>query len=130
MLTNSKKMFWQALICSTFISTSTLIMSSNAYAETAQEEKSAEVNQQLLMPNEAVDDMTDINRARRYYQARESRNEAQTEETAGEEKMVPVASVRFRTAGKAYYFDSRPMKLTNSSLWLKIKMLRLKILIT
>ena len=79
MLTNSKKMFWQALICSTFISTSALIMSNNAYAE---EEKASEVNQQLLMPNESVDDMTDINRARRYYQARESRNEAQAEEAA------------------------------------------------
>lgn len=82
MLTNSKKMFWQALICSTFISTSTLIMSSNAYAETAQEEKASEVNQQLLTPNEAIDDMTDITRARRYYQARESRDNVQTEEVA------------------------------------------------
>ena len=36
----------------------------------------------MEMPNEAVDDMTDINRTRRYYQARESRNEAQTEEVA------------------------------------------------
>ena len=79
MLMKSKKMFWQTLLCSTFISTSTLIMSNNAYAE---EEKASEVNQQLLMPNESVDDMTDINRTRRYYQARESRNEAQTEEVA------------------------------------------------
>ena len=82
MLMNSKKLFWKTLVCSTFISTSALIMSNNAYAEEAQEEKAAEVNQQLLMPNESVDDMTDINRARRYYQARESRNETQAEEAA------------------------------------------------
>ena len=42
----------------------------------------------------------------------EKYTEVQTEETAGEEKMVPVASVRFRTAGKAYYFD--PGELTLS----------------
>ncbi|MBQ9271844.1 MAG: ShlB/FhaC/HecB family hemolysin secretion/activation protein [Alphaproteobacteria bacterium] len=81
MLMNSKKLFWQALVCSTFISTSALIMSSNAYAETTSEEKVSNVNQQLLTPNETVDDMTDINRARRYYQTRESRSNAQTEET-------------------------------------------------
>ena len=98
MLMNSKKIFWKTLVCSTFISTSALIMSNNAYAEEAQEEKAAEVNQQLLMPNEAVDDMTDINRTRRYYQARESRNEAQTaqvndtwaEDRTEEENKLPL----------------------------------------
>ncbi|MBO6280889.1 MAG: ShlB/FhaC/HecB family hemolysin secretion/activation protein, partial [Alphaproteobacteria bacterium] len=79
---NSKKIFWQTLICSSFISTSTLIMSSNVYAAATPEEKATEVNQQLLTPNESVDDMTDINRARRYYQTRESRSNAEAEETA------------------------------------------------
>ena len=82
MLMNSKKIFWQTLICSSFISTSTLIMSSNVYAAATPEEKATEVNQQLLTPNESVDDMTDINRARRYYQTRESRSNAEAEETA------------------------------------------------
>ncbi len=81
MLVNSKKLFWKTLMCGTFISTSAVIMSNNAYAETTQTESTAEVNQQLLTPNEAVDEMSDINRARRYYQARESRSNAQTEKT-------------------------------------------------
>ena len=112
MLMNSKKLFWQTLICSTFISTGALIMSSNAYAKAAQEEKAPEVNQQLLTPNESVDDMTDINRARRYYQARESRNEAQTEETAGtsadtteEEIKLPPRTKKYAPSVHIYRVD-------------------------
>ena len=77
---NSKKLFLQALVCSTFISTSALVLSNNAYAETVSETRPAEINQQLLRPNEAVDDMTDINRTRQYYQARENTQKSQVEE--------------------------------------------------
>ncbi|MBR3501359.1 MAG: ShlB/FhaC/HecB family hemolysin secretion/activation protein [Alphaproteobacteria bacterium] len=82
MLMNSKKMFWQALICGSFISTGVFLISSKAYAEANHEEKVAEVNQHLLTPNEAVDEMTDMNRIRRYYQSRESRSNVQTENAA------------------------------------------------
>lgn len=80
MLNNSKNMFWQTLICSTFISAATLVVSCNAYAEDNQEEKVSEINQQLLMPSEAVNEMTDINRTRRYYQTRENRGKSQVKE--------------------------------------------------
>ena len=82
MLMNSKKMFWQALICGSFISTGVFLISSKAYAEANHEEKVAEVNQHLLTPNEAVDEMTDMNRIRRYYQPRASRSNVQTENAA------------------------------------------------
>ena len=82
MLVNSKKLFWKTFMYSTFISTSALMISNNAYAETVPEEKATEVNEQLLTPNESVDEMTDMNRARRYYQARESRSSIQTQEVA------------------------------------------------
>ena len=80
MLNNSKNMFWQTLICSTFISAATLVVSCNAYAEDNQEEKVSEINQQLLMPSEAINEMTDINRTRRYYQTRENRGKSQVKE--------------------------------------------------
>ena len=80
MMINSKKLFLQTLVCSTFISTSALVLSNNAYAETVSETRPAEINQQLLRPNEAVDDMTDINRTRQYYQARENTQKSQVEE--------------------------------------------------
>ncbi len=94
MLMKSKKLFWKTLVCSTFISTSALIMSNNAYAKAAQEEKAPEVNQQLLTPNEAIDDMTDITRARRYYQARESRSNAEAEEVADTPKDVTEDEIK------------------------------------
>ncbi len=94
MLVNSKKLFWKTLMCGTFISTSAVIMSNNAYAETTQTESTAEVNQQLLTPNEAVDEMSDINRARRYYQARESRSSVQREEVADTTKDVTEDEIK------------------------------------
>ena len=122
MLMNSKKLFWKTLVCSTFISTSALIMSNNAYAEEAQEEKAAEVNQQLLTPNEAIDDMTDITRARRYYQARESRNEAQTEETAGtsadtteEEIKLPLRTKKYAPSVHIYRVDISDSEVFSSN---------------
>ena len=112
MLMKSKKLFWKTLVCSTFISTSALIMSNNAYAKAAQEEKAPEVNQQLLTPNEAIDDMTDITRARRYYQARESRGNAQTEEekeasvdTTEEEIKLPPRTNKYAPSVHIYRVD-------------------------
>lgn len=112
MLMKSKKLFWKTLVCSTFISTSALIMSNNAYAKAAQEEKASEVNQQLLTPNEAIDDMTDITRARRYYQARESRGNAQTEEekealadTTEEEIKLPPRTNKYAPSVHIYRVD-------------------------
>lgn len=112
MLMKSKKLFWKTLVCSTFISTSALIMSNNAYAKAAQEEKAAEVNQQLLTPNEAIDDMTDITRARRYYQARESRGNAQIEEekeasadTTEDEIKLPPRTNKYAPSVHIYRVD-------------------------
>ena len=122
MLMNSKKLFWQTLICSTFISTSTLVMSSNVYAENTSEEKTSEINQQLLTPNEAVDDMTDINRARRYYQARESRENAQTEEaadtsadTAEEEIKLPPRTNKYAPSVHIYRVDISDSEVFSSA---------------
>lgn len=122
MLMNSKKLFWQTLICSTFISTSTLVMSSNVYAENTSEEKASEINRQLLTPNEAVDDMTDINRARRYYQARESREKAQTEEaadtsadTAEEEIKLPPRTNKYAPSVHIYRVDISDSEVFSSA---------------
>ena len=122
MLMNSKKLFWKTLVCSTFISTSALIMSNNAYAKAAQEEKASEVNQQLLTPNEAIDDMTDITRARRYYQARESRGNAQTEEekeasvdTTEEEIKLPPRTNKYAPSVHIYRVDISDSEVFSSA---------------
>ena len=122
MLMNSKKLFWQALICSTFISTSALVLSSNAYAEAAQEEKTTEVNQQLLAPNEAVDDMTDMNRTRRYYQARERRGNMQEEEVADtssdtmeEEIKLPARTNKYAPSVHIYRVDISDSEVFSSA---------------
>lgn len=122
MLMKSKKLFWKTLVCSTFISTSALIMSNNAYAKAAQEEKASEVNQQLLTPNEAIDDMTDITRARRYYQARESRGNAQTEEekeasadTTEEEIKLPPRTNKYAPSVHIYRVDISDSEVFSSA---------------
>ena len=122
MLMKSKKLFWKTLICGTFISTGAVIMSNNAYAETTQTESTAEVNQQLLTPNEAVDEMSDINRARRYYQARESRGNAQTEEekeasadTTEEEIKLPPRTNKYAPSVHIYRVDISDSEVFSSA---------------
>ena len=94
MLINSKKLFLQALICGTFISTGSLVMSNDACAQKDDENNAAQINQQLLAPNEAVDAMTDMERARRYYQARESIGSAQNEKEAEAAKTDDEAEIK------------------------------------
>ena len=109
MLMKSKKLFWKTLVCSTFISTSALIMSNNAYAKAA-------------TPNEAIDDMTDITRARRYYQARESRGNAQTEEekeasvdTTEEEIKLPPRTNKYAPSVHIYRVDISDSEVFSSA---------------
>ena len=127
---NSKKIFWQTLICSTFISTSTLMMSNSAYAEAVQKEKTTQVNQQLLTPNEAVDEMSDMNRARQYYQARESRNNAQEEEadetsadTTEDEIKLPPRTNKYAPNVHIYRVDISDSEVFSSAEMRKFKSL-------
>ena len=80
MLTNSKKLFLQTLFCSTFISTTTFVINSDAYAETNKGNTAPEINEQLLAPNESVDAMSDMNKARSYYDSRKMSGVSKTDE--------------------------------------------------
>ena len=80
MLIKSNKLFIQALICSTILSTNMLVAGSDAYGQTDSKNEATQVNQQLLAPNESVNMFTDMEKARRYYQSRESRGNVQTKE--------------------------------------------------
>ena len=79
---NLKKLFVRALFCGIFASADLLIASNNACAENDKKDETAEINRQLLSPNESVDMMTDMERTRRYYQARENLSREQTDESA------------------------------------------------
>ena len=83
MLMKSNKMFFKMLICSTFISTNSLVLCAEAHAQTDAE---GDINPQLLAPNEAVNDMTDMERTRRYYDTRKSVAREQPDEDKQIEK--------------------------------------------
>ena len=80
---NSKKIIANTLFFSTFLSVGLCVANSKALAETDEENQ---INQQLLAPNESVDFMSDMEKARRYYQAISSRNTGNADETASVEK--------------------------------------------
>lgn len=82
MLVNSKKLLWQVFVCGAVISASILAMSRDVYAQTDDKSEPTQVSQQLLTPNDSVNAMTDMERARRYYQMREGEGKAQSDESA------------------------------------------------
>ena len=101
---SSKKLLLNTLICGTFITTNMLIFSDNAFAATDEKTDASQVNQQLLAPNEAVNSMTDIQTARRYYDSGKGRNTEQPAEdtnikknTDAEIKLPPRTKKNART---------------------------------
>ena len=86
MLMKSNKLFLKALICSTFISTGVLFTNNTACAGTDDENNANQINERLIAPNEAVNDMTDMERTRRYYNSVQTGANKQADEDKVEEK--------------------------------------------